>query len=103
MRLIWATKPPRSLQEKMERFHRHAERWQRIGRIMEEFHPLLQQGRFEQAEKVLDRALAAIEAEPGKPVDFTFPEGPASNLAAGHTVLVVRNQTAFASRFFVRS
>ncbi|MHC4180295.1 MAG: hypothetical protein ACYSWU_22550 [Planctomycetota bacterium] len=58
-------RPPRSLQEKMQRFHRHAEKWQRISRIMEDFQPLMEQGEFAKAEALLDRALRVIEAGPG--------------------------------------
>ena len=59
------SRPPRSLEEKMQRFHRHAEKWQRISRIMKDFHPLVEQGRFARAEAILDRALSVLEAGPG--------------------------------------
>ena len=61
------TRPPRSLEEKMQRFHRHAEKWQRISRIMEDFQPLVEQGKFARAEALLDRALGVLEAGPGDP------------------------------------
>ena len=47
-------RPPRSLQEKMQRFHRHAVKWQQVSRIMKDFHPLVEQGQFERAEALLD-------------------------------------------------
>lgn len=59
--------PPRSLQEKMQRFQPHAEKWQRVAAIMKDFQPLMQQGEFAQAEATLDRALGFIEAGPGDP------------------------------------
>lgn len=58
-------RPPRSLEEKMQRFHRHAVKWQRISRIMKDFQPLVKQGKFAQAEALLDRALGILEAGPG--------------------------------------
>ena len=57
------TRPPRSLEEKMQRFQRHAEKWQRVSRIMQEFQSLIQQGQFAQAETLLDRALNVLEGE----------------------------------------
>lgn len=57
--------PPRSLQEKMQRFHAREEEWQRISRIMKDFQPLVEQGQFAQAETILDRALSILEAGPG--------------------------------------
>ena len=57
--------PPRSLEEKMQRFHRHAVKWQRVSRIMEDFQPLVKQDKFVQAEALLDRALGVLEAGPG--------------------------------------
>jgi hypothetical protein len=63
------SRPPRSLQEKMQRFHQHAEKWQHISRIMKDFHPLLEKGQFARAEAVLDRALSVLEAGAGDPAN----------------------------------
>ena len=43
--------------------------------------------------------LGGVSFAPGDPVDFTFPEGPESNLPAGRTVVIVGNAAAFTSRF----
>ena len=43
--------------------------------------------------------LGGISFDPGDPVEFTFPESDVANLAPGETVLIVKNETAFASRF----
>ncbi|MFH1919098.1 MAG: hypothetical protein ABIP48_04305, partial [Planctomycetota bacterium] len=67
------TRPPRSLEEKMQRFQRHAEKWQRISCIMGEFQPLVEQGQFERAEALLDRALSMLEGgarDPGNLEDL---------------------------------
>ncbi len=63
-------RPPRSLEEKMQRFQPHAEKWQRISRFMKDFQPLVNQGQFAQAETLLDRALGILEAAPGEPVNI---------------------------------
>jgi hypothetical protein len=60
-------RPPRSLEEKMQRFQPHAERWHRISGIMKDFQPLVEQGQFARAEALLDRALSMLEARPGEP------------------------------------
>lgn len=59
---------PRSLQRKMERLHAGIERLQREGgdmrpimEVMQRFQPLMQEGRFEEAERVLDEALERLE------------------------------------------
>lgn len=57
--------PPPSLQEKMQRFHPHAKQWHRVSLVMKDFQPLMEQGKFEQAEATLDRALKILEAGPG--------------------------------------
>jgi hypothetical protein len=57
------TRPPRSLEEKMHRFQRHAEKWQRVSRMMQEFQSSIEQGQFAQAEMLLDRALNVLEGE----------------------------------------
>ena len=64
------TRPPWSLEKKMQRFQRHAEKWQRVGRIMGDFQALLEQDRFAEAEVLLDRALGILEAGPGDPGDL---------------------------------
>lgn len=60
-------RPPRSLEEKMQRFQPHAEKWHRISGIMKDFQPLVEQGQFTRAEALLDRALSILEARPGEP------------------------------------
>ncbi len=60
-------RPPRSLEEKMQRFQPHAQKWHRVSGIMKDFQPLVEQGRFAQAETLLDRALSLLEAKPGAP------------------------------------
>ena len=58
-------RPPRSLEEKMQRFHQHAVKWQRVSGIMKDFQPLVEQGQFAKAEALIDRALNVLEAGPG--------------------------------------
>jgi hypothetical protein len=60
-------RPPRSLEQKMQRFQRQAEKWQRVSRIMKDFQPLVEQGRFADAEALLDKALSVLDAEPRDP------------------------------------
>jgi hypothetical protein len=63
-------RPPRSLEEKMQRFQPHAERWHRVSLIMKDFQPLIERGEFERAEKLLDRALSLLDAKSGEPRDL---------------------------------
>ena len=67
-------RPPRSLEEKMQRFQRHAEKWQQVSRIMRDFQPLVEQGRFPQAETLLDRALSVLEGADRRPADLSHLE-----------------------------
>ncbi|HEY6168015.1 MAG TPA: hypothetical protein VI454_08250 [Verrucomicrobiae bacterium] len=59
--------PPESLRLKMEKVHAGVEAWQNsgrdpsaIGEIMQEFEPVMRQGKVREAEAVLDRALKAL-------------------------------------------
>jgi Spy/CpxP family protein refolding chaperone len=62
--------PPQAIQEKMEQLQAGIGRWQREGRnpgplkeVMRKFDPLMQAGRFDDAERVLDEALRLLEAK----------------------------------------
>lgn len=59
-----AARPPRSLEEKMARFQRHAEKWHRISLFMKDFQPLVDKGKFGRAEALLDRALRILDETP---------------------------------------
>ncbi|MEC8473625.1 MAG: hypothetical protein VXZ38_03145 [Planctomycetota bacterium] len=53
--------PPRSLEQKMQRFQQSAERWHRVSQFMGEFHLLMREGEFDRAEALVDRALRILE------------------------------------------
>ena len=53
--------PPRSLEQKMQRFQVHAERWHRVSDIMREFEALVKAGEFARAETLIDRVLGILE------------------------------------------
>lgn len=60
--------PPESLRVKMQKFHERARKLQEDGKdlsdvrpFMEEFQPLLEAGKFKEAEATLDKALTALE------------------------------------------
>ena len=69
----FGARPPRALQEKMQRLQAGIQQWQQsgrdpspIGRAMQEFHPLIEAGQFHEAEVILDDALKLL-AEENKP------------------------------------
>ena len=74
------TGPPPSLQQKMQCLQAQVQKWQRegkepqpIGEVMQDFQPLVEQQKFAEAERVIDRALkVAGEACPDQP---TSPPG----------------------------
>jgi Spy/CpxP family protein refolding chaperone len=60
--------PPPAIQEKMDQLQEGLRRWQRDGRdpsaveqAMRKFDPLMQAGQFDEAERVLDKALQLLE------------------------------------------
>jgi hypothetical protein len=57
--------PPASLQQKMQKLQAAVQRrsgdLSDVGRIMERFQPLMEQGRFDEAERVLDEALKRLQ------------------------------------------
>lgn len=62
--------PSASLRQKMEKVKAGVENWQnssrdpsQVGGIMQEFEPLMRQGKFQEAEAILDRALKMFEGE----------------------------------------
>lgn len=62
-----ATNPPDAIRRKMQRASALAEQWQRDGkdltpvaRVMNQVEPLLRQGKFKEAEAVLDRGLSLL-------------------------------------------
>lgn len=64
------SRPPGAIPEKMEKVKAGVEDWQNSGRnpspiaeIMQEFDPLMKQGKFKEAEAVLDRALKVLREE----------------------------------------
>lgn len=61
MLLSGQEQPPRSLEQKMQRFQQRAERWHRVSQFMGEFHPLMRKGEFDRAEALVDRALRILE------------------------------------------
>ena|SRR5712691_7795549 len=61
--------PRAVLRTKVERFHQALAQWQRegrdlreVGKIMQQFEPYLHAGKVHEAEAVLDRALAVLNA-----------------------------------------
>ena len=65
-----AKPPPASLQAKMQKFQAAVQRWQEqnrdlspVGQIMQEFQPLMNEGKFEEAEAKLDRILKLLGQE----------------------------------------
>ncbi len=92
-------KPPVRLQQKMQQLQESIQQWQQdgrdlspIGELMQEFGPLRQEGKFKEAEAVLDRALARIKdlgAAPVRKREAT----PAENLTLlpGFKVELIRN------------
>lgn len=65
--------PSASLRQKMEKVKAGVENWQnssrdpsQVGGIMQEFEPLMKQGKFQEAEAILDRALKMFEGEKEK-------------------------------------
>jgi hypothetical protein len=68
--------PPASLRKKMERVKAGVDGWQsagrdpsRIGQIMQEFEPLMREGKLKDAEEVLDRALKVLGEGEGNNVE----------------------------------
>ena|GEM_PF-222589 len=62
--------PPPSLQEKMQKLQAGVQKWQQegrdlspVGRIMQDFEPLMRQGKLPEAEAVLDRALERLRGK----------------------------------------
>jgi hypothetical protein len=60
--------PPRELQQKMQKLQQAVKQWQDegrdptpIGRVMQKFEPLMKQGKFKEAEAVVDEALKVSE------------------------------------------
>ena len=73
--------PSESIQQKMQQVQQGIQRWQHagrdpspVGRIMQEFEPLMQAGKFQEAEAVLDRALALLDEKPSAEVSSSFAE-----------------------------
>jgi hypothetical protein len=65
-----AKPPPASLQAKMQKFQAAVQRWQEqnrdlspVGQMMQEFQPLMNEGKFEEAEAKLDRTLKVLGQE----------------------------------------
>ena len=65
-----AKPPPQSLQEKMQKVHAGVKRWEEqsrdlspVGELMQQFQPLMQEEKFQEAEAVLDKALAVLGKE----------------------------------------
>jgi len=65
-----AKAPPASLQAKMQKVQAAVQRWQEqnrdlspVGQIMQELQPLMQEGKFEEAEAKLDRTLKVLGQE----------------------------------------
>ncbi len=54
-------RPSQSFEQKMQRFQQRAQRWHRISQFMGELHPLMKEGDFDRAEKLVDRALNILE------------------------------------------
>ncbi len=55
--------PPATLQDKMQRIQAYARKWARVGKLMEEFQGLMQQGKSAEAEALLDKALKILDGK----------------------------------------